>query len=129
MNRFKVISREGHHAVIDVTFEDEHTAKAVCEMLGKITGVVVAGKTVVLTPAALEGALRTNSGVLYQVAKLTGGIPRGTPDRQKCRLRTVAQAAETESPAPVTRRQSARSTDLAAVGLRSCMQSRSRNFA
>lgn len=76
MNRFKVIAREGHHAVIDVQFEDEETARAICAVLGRVTGVVLAGQTVVLTPPALEGALRTNGGTLYQLSRLTGGISR-----------------------------------------------------
>jgi len=90
MNQFKVIAREGHHAVIDIKFEDEQTAKAVCAILGKITGVVLADQTVVLTPSVVEGALRTNGDTLYQVTKLAGGIAPEGLDGRRCRSQAAS---------------------------------------
>lgn len=95
MNTFKVIAREGHHAVVDIQFEDERTAKAVCAVLAKITGVVVAGQAVVLTPAALEGAIRTNGGQVYALTSLSSGIPKAQVDRRRCHSRSASADSAT----------------------------------
>ncbi|MGE3772834.1 MAG: hypothetical protein AB7I32_07890 [Gammaproteobacteria bacterium] len=81
MNRFKVVARQGHHALVEIDFEDEHVAKAMCDALSRITGVVLAGSSVVLTPREMEGALRTNGGLAYF-----------------CRRGSVLQAAADEPP-------------------------------